>query len=433
MGKYLDSRGLVTLWNKIKSYFVDIYDRIESVETNLEGVVYSEDGDASAGYSSTSSIEDRLLPECIIPKEDGLYQDRNGIIYPVSHPPLSTQPSILPQSFGTYDIYEVLVSNTLDFVNGNKKYYNVGDNSINTTGYTPSTATIDSNSGNQFRLCYDSSISKFYITPYEYSGVCFLEVDSFVIRCNDFGLVPIRETDDGTFNKCYIISLPIEYYYYYSEEIQRCYNQWLHNSNGYPSGIVKVSYDYSNFSIVKSQSSIIITDIPSNATIIEASVFNSNNCVPAICEKTNNKWIIKNNETIIPDFALVRYFKDRNDYYYNINKITNTNKVTITNIAPNLPGFPYPDFEVSLSRSVTAEEIVAHLKCYIFTEQSGYTSDNNSLYICKVSNNNIELCVQQSPAMWLIDYTTNPGSLFFVCTSTNYENFSFGFTSIIWE
>lgn len=53
----------------------------------------------------------RLLPESILPAEDGLYQLKYGTVFPVSHPSLSTQPSILPQSFGNLDIMEVLIAN----------------------------------------------------------------------------------------------------------------------------------------------------------------------------------------------------------------------------------------------------------------------------------------------------------------------------------
>lgn len=46
----------------------------------------------------------------IYTKEDELWQEKteSGLKNPISHPNLSTQPSILPQRFGTYPIYEVL-------------------------------------------------------------------------------------------------------------------------------------------------------------------------------------------------------------------------------------------------------------------------------------------------------------------------------------
>ena len=42
---------------------------------------------------------------------DEIYQKKDNQIYPVSHPDLSTQPSILPQRFGNLEIKEVLIAN----------------------------------------------------------------------------------------------------------------------------------------------------------------------------------------------------------------------------------------------------------------------------------------------------------------------------------
>lgn len=46
----------------------------------------------------------------IIVENDGLYQVKDNAVYPVSHPDLSTQPSVLPQRFGNLDIKEVLIA-----------------------------------------------------------------------------------------------------------------------------------------------------------------------------------------------------------------------------------------------------------------------------------------------------------------------------------
>lgn len=48
------------------------------------------------------------LKKAIIIEDKELYQVKTGGLYPISHPDLSTQPSILPQRFGTLPIYEVL-------------------------------------------------------------------------------------------------------------------------------------------------------------------------------------------------------------------------------------------------------------------------------------------------------------------------------------
>lgn len=45
----------------------------------------------------------------IIVEEDGLYQIKDGEIYPVSHPDLSTQPSLLPYRVGKKPVYQVMI------------------------------------------------------------------------------------------------------------------------------------------------------------------------------------------------------------------------------------------------------------------------------------------------------------------------------------
>lgn len=45
----------------------------------------------------------------IIVEDDGLYQIKDGNIFPVSHPDLSTQPSLLPERLGQMALYEVLI------------------------------------------------------------------------------------------------------------------------------------------------------------------------------------------------------------------------------------------------------------------------------------------------------------------------------------
>lgn len=45
----------------------------------------------------------------IIVEEDGLYQIKDGEIYPVSHPDLSTQPSLLPYRIGQKAVYQVMI------------------------------------------------------------------------------------------------------------------------------------------------------------------------------------------------------------------------------------------------------------------------------------------------------------------------------------
>ena len=65
--------------------------------------------DANAVEKLIGNSGQKVLPDCIIPEEDGLYQIKDSEVYPVAHPDLSTQPSILPQRYGNLPINEVLI------------------------------------------------------------------------------------------------------------------------------------------------------------------------------------------------------------------------------------------------------------------------------------------------------------------------------------
>lgn len=51
----------------------------------------------------------------ILFEDDGIYQIKDRHVYPVSHPDLSTQPSILPQRYGNLDIKEVLIAHGREY------------------------------------------------------------------------------------------------------------------------------------------------------------------------------------------------------------------------------------------------------------------------------------------------------------------------------
>lgn len=52
-----------------------------------------------------------IVDGAVVFKTDELYQRKDNVIYPLAHPDLSTQPSVLPQRFGNLDIKEVLIAN----------------------------------------------------------------------------------------------------------------------------------------------------------------------------------------------------------------------------------------------------------------------------------------------------------------------------------
>ena len=78
-----------------------------------------------------NSVDDKnILPVNYISEVDGIYQIKDNVVYPLSHPDLSTQASILPQRFGNLNIYEVLIP-----LNSGTSQWEVDD-------YIPSGATI---------------------------------------------------------------------------------------------------------------------------------------------------------------------------------------------------------------------------------------------------------------------------------------------------
>lgn len=59
-----------------------------------------------SGAAVIGNIGDKIIVD-----DSGLYQVKDGKIYPLSHPDLSTQPSVLPQRYGNLEIKEVLIAN----------------------------------------------------------------------------------------------------------------------------------------------------------------------------------------------------------------------------------------------------------------------------------------------------------------------------------
>lgn len=66
-------------------------------------------------YADVQNYVSNKLRRAGIILDNGLYQIKDNNVYPVSHPDLSTQPSILPQRFGNLDIQEVLIANGREY------------------------------------------------------------------------------------------------------------------------------------------------------------------------------------------------------------------------------------------------------------------------------------------------------------------------------
>lgn len=281
-------------------------------------------------------------------EDDNIYLKKDdGDYYPIAHPDLSTQPSVLPQRFGNIPISEVLVPSTK--VYGKKEY-------------------IVPNTSNIYQVDIDN-------TP---TGVshdkAYLKPDGFFYDINERRLQEVKVTfhTDAAILAVYVGSDNFVYY-----QIANPYDMAIHESGLYvifgennlirlcsgerpvdnkielydtvteyiassrninefvDGGIYKLpividEYIYKddlNYSPRENQltpiknKSIIKTDIsivPSNAVVIEASAFNGKESSPATTTKNNDGSItITPLKDINPDFGLIRYYSDnKNNYYY---------------------------------------------------------------------------------------------------------------------
>lgn len=85
----------------------------EARET-LEGIpsVYATKTELEEALDGKNDIQRQLLEKNVILENDGeLYHIKDNSVYPVAHPDLSTQPSVLPQRFGNLPVKEVLIAN----------------------------------------------------------------------------------------------------------------------------------------------------------------------------------------------------------------------------------------------------------------------------------------------------------------------------------
>ena len=90
------------------------------------------------GNVSYMPISGSGLPSTIHAEEDGLYIEKNNRIWPMTHPDLSTQPSILPQRFGKLPIYEELIAVENNYYQINRTNI-IQASAFNETNYSPIT------------------------------------------------------------------------------------------------------------------------------------------------------------------------------------------------------------------------------------------------------------------------------------------------------
>lgn len=92
-----------------QGYYVTAYMEVGPDSGYTSGDIL--DANATVQLIGQSLTNSQLLPSTYaIGPDNNLYQLKDNSYYPVSHPDLSTQPSILPQRFGNLDIKEVLIA-----------------------------------------------------------------------------------------------------------------------------------------------------------------------------------------------------------------------------------------------------------------------------------------------------------------------------------
>lgn len=279
MRNYLDDIGLTYLWSKIKATFV----------SKDDDVVYMAEDDGEGGAAEGGDS----LPANIIAEEDGLYQIKGVDVYPVSHPDISTQPSVLPQRFGKEKIYEVLIphfyQNLITNIEGSLTDYS--------RKHIDFSKMVSEDDIIKHLICVSDTGNKYYVGYYEGSS-------------RTFGL---SITGDSSYSPEWKIYVAVSGTYIVLED----------TTSGRGPRFSSITWN--------SYVDPFITDIiPSDATVIEASSFNSEACVsPIVTKQKDGKWSIRNNEGVIPDFTLVRYIGDMKDYYYENNNSSSDPSPTI--------------------------------------------------------------------------------------------------------
>lgn len=323
-------------------------DRIDGTILKLRGDIGTLENIAYRQNLRTEALEEKALPDTIIVEEDGLYQSKGFDVYPLSHPDLSTQPSILPQRFGKEKIYEVLVttkqeniatipsvglymptyeqSGPLDVLQDLPQYTGGEVDAMRVILYAVSKQLVFTiNKGD----AVTSSVGWFRITNPSYQLGTLTNAQRLIM------VYPFYD-DAEAYPGCF------RYFAYkqIDSEDNLLYAK-VTSDNG---EVENTTLDEIANDGVNVYNTTLDPEIPSTATVIEASSFNSEACVPAICKKENGKWNITNNEGITPDFTLVRYIGEAEDYYYENSSSSSDSGHTIIK-----------SFDVPLSQGSTTE------------------------------------------------------------------------------
>lgn len=93
---------------------LNLYSSFGSCYKNYKGnglyvLAFVSIGNIISEYVNKHDLQDKPIGKNTFVENGDLYQIKDFDVYPVSHPDLSTQPSILPQRYGNLKIYEVLI------------------------------------------------------------------------------------------------------------------------------------------------------------------------------------------------------------------------------------------------------------------------------------------------------------------------------------
>jgi len=84
--------------------------KADKVQNCPQGNFPTLDADGNLQDSGTKPSDYVKRAGKLIFEDDGIYQVKDNSVFPVAHPDLSTQPSVLPQRFGNLEIREVLIA-----------------------------------------------------------------------------------------------------------------------------------------------------------------------------------------------------------------------------------------------------------------------------------------------------------------------------------
>lgn len=287
------------------------------------------------GNVSYMPISGSGLPSTIHAEEDGLYIEKNNRIWPMTHPDLSTQPSILPQRFGKLPIYEELIAvkeakndcyTSEEFFN---KFY-IGEKKEN--------FYVNLDQTNCF-LDYNSSTQKFYFADSADNYFIDPKTIIFCVRkesiWNIFNKNNYQEMDSD-YDAAYVVFVghPIDDDDVIFSKLIKLgvgSNDLLYNitystifSDVYTPESISTAFQKNHLIHPNPyEDNLYIEDIPINSlikitqpinrtNIIQASTFNETNYSPITIE--NGTVTTKLN--FKPDYILLQYFGKIDNYYY---------------------------------------------------------------------------------------------------------------------